>query len=315
ENFEASRQKQLISLEESAAKLRLSAAGDKENRSDLAPSLELAIKNYLDECRQAYPETVRKLRDTIEGLSVLAKEVDKGATFVPPTLKTEADVVRYTNPQGKVVWFFRNPAVKKRQLDLIDKRKRTLTKFRSQVKNSRDPNSILQLAMNVGPKLDARHDQSVGFLYGAIVLHAFNGHEVAVEYDGAVYMVWLESTTGLSTGEDLLPCPVFVEGTATVQVPGKSTTSVTVLRSVSESDIRSVLDLTEPTQPSQSGSSAEEGQSVVRTWTDKTGKFKVEAKLESFDGNSVKLKRRDGSVLDVPVASLSEADQQYLKKD
>ncbi|MCH8043368.1 MAG: hypothetical protein IID44_06575 [Planctomycetes bacterium] len=50
----------------------------------------------------------------------------------------------------------------------------------------------------------------------------------------------------------------------------------------------------------------------ARKWTDNTGKFSVEAELvEAKDGN-VRLKRKDGKIMTVPVSRLSKADRDYL---
>ncbi|MAT72171.1 MAG: hypothetical protein CMJ58_21905 [Planctomycetaceae bacterium] len=52
----------------------------------------------------------------------------------------------------------------------------------------------------------------------------------------------------------------------------------------------------------------------MRTWTDKTGKFKIEAEfLEVLDGN-VQLKRADGQTISVPLTKLSKADQTHLRE-
>lgn len=52
----------------------------------------------------------------------------------------------------------------------------------------------------------------------------------------------------------------------------------------------------------------------VRTWSDSTGKFKLQATLISNTAGTVRLKKADGKVISLPVAKLSKADQQYLLK-
>lgn len=51
----------------------------------------------------------------------------------------------------------------------------------------------------------------------------------------------------------------------------------------------------------------------ARTWTDKTGKYKVDADLVAFNDKSVVLKRADHELGMVPIDALSPADQEYLK--
>jgi hypothetical protein len=51
----------------------------------------------------------------------------------------------------------------------------------------------------------------------------------------------------------------------------------------------------------------------MRTWKDASGKFEVEAQLIGRTEQSVKLKKADGLVIEVPAEKLSEADQEYLQ--
>ena len=50
-----------------------------------------------------------------------------------------------------------------------------------------------------------------------------------------------------------------------------------------------------------------------RTWRDTTGKFSVEAKLVDVLDDSVRLEKADGKQLTVPLAKLSQADQEYVQ--
>jgi hypothetical protein len=52
-----------------------------------------------------------------------------------------------------------------------------------------------------------------------------------------------------------------------------------------------------------------------RTWTDREGKFSVEAMLLDFDGENVKLKKKeDGKTVSIALEKLSLPDQAYVKK-
>ncbi len=52
----------------------------------------------------------------------------------------------------------------------------------------------------------------------------------------------------------------------------------------------------------------------IRTWSDATGRFKIEAKLVSQKDGKVKLERSDGKSIEIELSKLSEADQKYLKE-
>lgn len=50
-----------------------------------------------------------------------------------------------------------------------------------------------------------------------------------------------------------------------------------------------------------------------RTWTDASGRYEIEAALVNFGGGQVGLKKRDGSVVAVPLDRLSRTDQNYVR--
>ncbi len=52
--------------------------------------------------------------------------------------------------------------------------------------------------------------------------------------------------------------------------------------------------------------------SGVRTWSDTTGKFRIEAELVKVEDGKVELKRKDGQNVTVPLDKLSKDDQDYL---
>jgi hypothetical protein len=52
---------------------------------------------------------------------------------------------------------------------------------------------------------------------------------------------------------------------------------------------------------------------AARTWTSRDGKFTVDAELDGVKDGVVKLKKTDGSVIDVPLDKLSAADQEYIE--
>ncbi|WP_158264871.1 SHD1 domain-containing protein [Blastopirellula marina] len=51
----------------------------------------------------------------------------------------------------------------------------------------------------------------------------------------------------------------------------------------------------------------------MRTWTDKSGQFQIDAALVKLDANSAVLKTAEGKQLTIPLSALSEADRRFLK--
>ena len=53
----------------------------------------------------------------------------------------------------------------------------------------------------------------------------------------------------------------------------------------------------------------------VRTWTDLSGRFTVQAKFDGLDDGKVRLRKADGTVVTVPAERLSEVDQEWLRRE
>jgi hypothetical protein len=67
-----------------------------------------------------------------------------------------------------------------------------------------------------------------------------------------------------------------------------------------------------PAQPTPSEAETKL-ESPLRTWSDNTGGFKVEAEFVSFGSGKVRLRKADGSEIQVPLERLSEADVEYVR--
>jgi hypothetical protein len=78
-------------------------------------------------------------------------------------------------------------------------------------------------------------------------------------------------------------------------------------QAVAESAPRPAAEV-EPQEPVASGDTRR------RLWTDKSGKFKILARLTSVGGGNVTLEKTDGATVTVPLDKLSDADQEYVQK-
>ena len=56
------------------------------------------------------------------------------------------------------------------------------------------------------------------------------------------------------------------------------------------------------------------GQAPARTWTDSTGKHKIEGEFVKLADGQVDIRRDDGKLVRIPLEKLSEADQQHARK-
>lgn len=66
-------------------------------------------------------------------------------------------------------------------------------------------------------------------------------------------------------------------------------------------------DIAEATEPSNAAE-------TKRVWTDKSGQFKVEAEFVGLEGDNVRLKKADGSIIEVPLLKLAAKDQVIARK-
>ena len=69
---------------------------------------------------------------------------------------------------------------------------------------------------------------------------------------------------------------------------------------------------TEPVRAADEGVGGEPEQAEFRTWTDTSGKFRTEAALAGVEDGEVRLEKRDGTIVTVPMEKLSDLDQQYV---
>ena len=278
------------------------------------------IRKYADECKESFNYLTRDLRKEAERLSAKLKEMKNGESYIPPNIEDEgADIVRLQIPLRKSVkWFFRSEGVKSREVARQEARIREVNKLKAEIKSPTDPTSLFLLGWNFGPKLDTRRNNTIGFMSEAIVVHAFNEHDVLIVYEDSPYLLWIESTAGLTLGEQVMPRPVYVSGTATASVRGETSMSVTVLQSVAEDDVKRVFNpgSVVTVNGTTGGSSGNTGTAAdgYRIWNDASGKFSVEALLLSSDAVKVRLKKRDGKIIEVPIATLSDADVRYINE-
>lgn len=273
-----------------------------------------AIDAYLKTGRENYPALMRGLRQEAARLTSDLREMRTGQTFIPPNVRVAgASTVRVNLPGMRTPkWFFQSQDVKEAAVEKQQLRIREYNKLKNQVRSVDDAESIFKLLWNYGPELDARNTESVGFITDLIAVHAFNDHDVLAVYEDAPYLVWMESTAGISRGE-ILSGPVYVVGTSTAQLESGLTASVTLLREVSDSALRSAVD--RHFAAANRGSANPDGPGdQYRTWHDRTGKFSVEALLLSSEGDQAVLKKKDGSIVRVPLSALSEADQKYINQ-
>ncbi len=120
--------------------------------------------------------------------------------------------------------------------------------------------------------------------------------------------VWMMiATAGFTDGEyQMLDRHVFeVTGTRTYPTALGGSKTVLVLKALDSAAVQRRVD----------EARAREDAKLWRTWTAASGGFTVDAKLLDFKSGNAKLQKRDGSIIDVSPAKLSNDDQKYIREE
>ena len=172
----------------------------------------------------------------------------------------------------------------------------------------------------------------VGFVTDLPVLLISDDDEVRTYFGSVPVIVRGIKTDKLAIGKKLENCVMFVSGTESFRLES-SKVNIYVLREVPDDLLLEHLNGsaggstatagksadgaqvdTKPTSAGSTQNSSPTSATDFRTWSDKTGKYKIEAKLVTKVDDKVILKRRDnGEIMTLAIDKLSTADQEFLK--
>jgi len=309
EAVRVSRDYELISLPEGVGELDTDGGGgggeDGESMID-RPSIDKdLLADYIDECRQDYAELKRRLQRNALVADKKYKAMRKGK--VPLPVASDGDVVVVGSVRNKKrEYYFRSEGTKRRLVRRAEKVSADFKEVKSALEKEATDQSLFELLKFSGPYVDPTHRRSIGVLEDATIMHAFNDHDVIVEFEGRPFLLWLPSTSGMSGGFELPPTTVYVSGTETVRIPGDSTMAVTVLVGLKESELKKAIF-------GNVKNVAKVGDAVkgkMRTW--KAGKYTLVAKVVRMSPEKVTLEKVNGTTVDVKRSVLSDDDTKYL---
>ncbi len=257
---------------------------------------ESALKEYVQRGKDEFKDISRNIRRETTAATKVLKEMQKGKIGIPSHMAQAGIEAVTVSGRSSKKYYFRSDAAKRRYVKRKNERVTKLKKLKTTLAEGVEQSSLLAILRDAGPRVDTQEKNSIGFLDDAIVLHPFNDHEIAVFYDGQSYLMWVESTTGLSREQELSPMVVYVAGTETMAVPGRGSVSVTVLQAVTDRQIeKAVL-----------------AASGFRRW--RSGTHSIEAKLIKNDGTTVTLEARDGRRIDIPLSKLDDESAAFAKR-
>ncbi|HBE69430.1 MAG TPA: hypothetical protein DDW52_14895, partial [Planctomycetaceae bacterium] len=180
---------------------------------------ESTLAAYVQAGIDQFDQLKRGIKSASRGLQDDMSEMRKGSPFIPSALyDPNRSILRVTVPgRREPKWYFRSQSLKDATIARQRQRIREYNRLSSEIAAPDDPYSVQKLLLNYGPPLNLRDSKSIGWADDLIVAHAFNAHDVLVIRDDEPYLMWRESTTGLSAGE-ILSGPVYVAGTATAEI-------------------------------------------------------------------------------------------------
>ncbi|MDP1562329.1 MAG: trypsin-like peptidase domain-containing protein [Pirellulaceae bacterium] len=291
----------LVELKDGVGKVEMAEVSPETSKSMITRG-EIpasALEEYIARGRREYKDLAKDLRSIATDAKKRLETMRKGEIGIRGDIP--ADVVlerRNTNER----YYFRNDGVKRARVAEQQSYVSKLEEVKAMLKPVASDDAVFALLMHGGPYLDPRDAKKIGFMNEAVVLEAFNEHDVIVVYNDALYLLWVKSTVGLSSGQTVQPTPVFVAGTETM-LSSRGTRSVTVLNTVTETELREAM-----------FGKVDPALAELRTWKDSSGSFSIEAKFVKFSGGDVVLEDKAGKVMNVPVARLSAEDRQLLGK-
>lgn len=237
--------------------------------------------------------------------------------------------------KGKKYYHFADSATKEKA---IADQQKVVQECDELVAKLTDPKqAVLNYLKSKGPELKLNTVGDLGFVavlpIFAISTNADDELRTYFGENGIPVLVRGIKTDDLAIGSKLENKVMFVSGIESYKL-GTSKVNVFVLREVpdevllqqlnpsssasttvasgaaaSKAVAKESVGATKPTAPATTASDGD-----FRTWSDKTGKFKIEAQLIAKVDDKVLLKRRDGEIMSpIAIDKLSQTDQEYLK--
>ena len=331
----------LVALTDGAAKAKQSHKRPKRSNDMIPEDVPVAsIDSYIANGKGGRTTKVadlrKNLRDAREKLSgfkagqisgVAMQAQTEGAAYVVNVIRNQK---YYLFPDSET----KDKVCKEQQ--------KIVTDIEELVKKIEDPkDGLLSYLTKAGPDLPLNAVGEVGCVPQLTVVQIIGDDEFVTALNRKAVTVRGIKTSSLANGSKLDGRVMYVSGNWTIAGENVGLHTMFVLRELPSDLIASRIAAIEPaakgatvakstpesksTQPAATTTATTPAATKVdaaplankepefRMWTDKTGKFKIEAKLLAKTADKVILQRRDGEPLTVPTASLSQADLDFLK--
>jgi S1-C subfamily serine protease len=329
--------KKLVALADGAAKAKPNKRSSKSKHEIAANDIPAsAIDAYVSAgqkgFRQALSDARKKLSEAREALSGMKE----GSTNNTIAMAAKSDGVAYAVQMFKGKKYYHFPDLDTKQ-KYVGMQQKEVNKNEELVKKFDDPQQgMLNYLKNGGPDLEPNSVGDVGFV-SELPIFLISDDDEFNTYAGKIPVIVRGiKTDKLAIGSKLDGRVMFVSGTESYATHIEGTkVNIFVLREVPDevllqhlghatsgavaSAAKSAGGGSEATKPATvSGNSTVAASTAkssdFRTWSDKSGKYKLEAQLVAKVDDKVVLKRHDnGDIITLPIDKLSPADQDFLK--
>jgi S1-C subfamily serine protease len=349
--LKVARGKKLVALTDGAAKAKPPrpprSKGDMKPEEIPSPSIEA----FINAGQKGFSTGLGDARKRLSEANVKLAAIKKASTTNTLAAEAKSKGADYATTiiQGRTVYLFADSATKDK---VAAEQEAVVNKASELVKKLADPKEgMLNYLKSAGPKLTPNAVGDVGCVVELPVILISDEDEFRSYVERAPVTVRGIQTGNLATGSKVEGSVMYVAGTETVamsrssgdrvkvfvlrEVPdemlaqrlapsgssvtaaGKGAPATTAKADAGKSAVDTVAERTAASGSGPSASPIKVADPVkadeFRTWVDKTGKFKKEAQFVGKEDDKVVLKGRDGAVMKIPTAALSEQDQEFLK--
>jgi S1-C subfamily serine protease len=335
------RTQKLVALSEGAAKAKEAHKRPKRSNDMIPEDVPIAsIDGYIASGKGGRTNKVADMRKTLRDAREKLSGFKAGQiSGVAMQAQTEGAAYVVNVIRNQKYYLFPDSETKDK---VCKEQQKKLTEIEELVKKVEDPkDGLLSYLTKAGPDLPLNTVGEVGCVPELTVAKIIGDDEFITIVDRKPVTVRGIKTASLANGSKLDGRVMYVSGNWTIVGESVGIHTMFVLRELPSDLIASRIAATEPaakggavakSTPDAKSSQPAAGTTAAtpattkpdtapvagkepefRMWTDKSGKFKIEAKLLAKTADKVVLQKRDGEPLTVPTAVLSQADLDFLK--
>lgn len=201
---------------------------DKHSRDEIPLSV---FKDYVTFGQRLIPQLKSDLEVGRSARQLSLDSLKDGVIGIPSFVGPDSvQCVKIVNPSGSEKWFFQNVNHKNAAIASAEVRRNELELLANRLSWLDEHQSLFEILWSFGPKVDFRKKDSIGFTNDPVVIQILDGDDVLASIDDQLFLVRLESTSGLSIGQNIYLGLVYVRGTAPISWEGKVHQVITLIR-------------------------------------------------------------------------------------